>query len=149
MNKLDIMYGEFLKAPHTPIKIDLNSGITFVGKTQDAFVLKLPITGSIMPVSVTKTPEKDAAIIVRATFSYIIAEKIEKDIFSGFMFLSLLKNAMMSAVAEYVNLDDVEIASFERPGRTGVYFSEVSEAAGKELRFYVKLKDINKVTGGN
>lgn len=134
--QLNLMYGSFLDARHTPVNYSLpDDGITLENHTVDAFELQAPIAGSIRMVRTDSPTDKDMGV-VRVAMGFYSASKMEKDFSLGVYHLSLLKNMALSVAAKYFDLDSCEIVTFKLPG-TNNYFRELENTAGIELRLFI------------
>lgn len=132
--KLNLLYGSFLEAQWEPFDIDIKGSLTIAYKNDDAFTLAAPLSSSIRVVKNKEEHDGDQ-FVLRCILPNTIAKRMENDLTFGYFFLSLVKNEVLKAFAEHVDLTKNKVI-WARPGKPGEYFREL-EGIGYEFRAYI------------
>lgn len=137
-NKLNLMYGSFLREDHTPFDANGISGVTKAKNTEGAFMLQSPDKFLKSGFEVNISPDFDQ-IVARAFIPYSAAIQISDNYSQGVFLLSLIKNDMLLSVVKEIT-SDFDKPTFQRPGQPALYFRELENLAGVELRCFAARK---------
>lgn len=134
--KLNRMYGDFLKIPVTPIDVQLGAHpVTLANSTEGAFSLNEPVMAKIKNIHCSIETKADQGII-RAMIGMATASRMMDDLGFGYFYLAVLKNAMLTEMSKFFDLNQHEVV-WNRPGKSDQYFRDFDNVAGYEIRCYI------------
>lgn len=112
------------------------TSITIVPEKVEVFNLNSPIAGTIKRVEPGVL--KENAAIHRQVIGYIVAEKMAKNKSLFYYHLSLTLNNALLELTKILGPLDFRKITAAQPGSPGIYFREMENYAGIELRLFVE-----------
>lgn len=142
--KLNRLYGDFLKFKTNPINIDIGHPhpVTLARGDQDAFSLNAAISGSVQTIiNVVETEAHQGVIRAFIPFQYV-ARMVTDDNFA-YMYLGVMKNNMLLELSKFFDLDKRTVV-WNSPGKPNVFFREFENMPGVEVRAYIDKTPVVK-----
>lgn len=137
---LNGMYGEFLTTSQA-INVWFDpTYIKNVKSTEDAFTLNSPVSPEIqVNLNNLDANEYDVGVL-RVVIPYKLAHDLVNNYNKGVEIVLAYKNAMLLCMQQNFNPNHFDFY-FERPGQRNIYFVELENTAGYELRVFCKRKE--------
>ena len=132
---------------HYPTMIGFEAGTTRVPKKEGAFNLNPPISGKIIDKVFTENPQE--GIILRSVIGHYTMSRLLDNPKEVKNILSILVKSMILSLEKELgfspdNLNYGKYGFFKLPGKNQVYFREMENFAGYELRLYSDCYNIEQ-----
>lgn len=144
IKQLNVMYGDFLKQKHEPLKLEIHGDLSTLNKTDNAVILDKSY-GTLNEFRVLPIDTNVDSAVIR----YVIPSWLGNKLMTyndGLFYLSIIKNQMLCKLKEHFNSDDFELPIFQLPENPDHFFRSLSDEEGLELRAYIKRKETSNET---
>lgn len=140
ISQLDNMYKSFFETDFSNLiyEYNLDKGITLIPSDEDSFSLNSSIKGTLFIEA--ERPIDNIGLIVRYCIDYETVNKLF-NLNTGLFLLSNIVNNMFISAAKHGPIKSVQFCIFKSPTSTEtnvVFFRELSDNQGLELRLYIR-----------